>query len=86
MMISLTNVEHMHYLCSCVKEDANNALDAVINDNSLSFIHSLSRGIFSFSATIINVALLQYLQSFFNLPSLTIENSNKPSHASQSNQ
>jgi len=23
----------MHYLCSCVKEDVNNALDAVINDN-----------------------------------------------------
>jgi len=33
MMISLTNVEHMHYLYSCVKEDVNNALDAVINDN-----------------------------------------------------
>ena len=32
---NLTNFEHMHYLCSCVKEDASNALDhfAVINDN-----------------------------------------------------
>jgi len=32
---SLMNVERMHYLCSCVKGDANNALAhlAVTNDN-----------------------------------------------------
>ncbi|KYM98772.1 hypothetical protein ALC62_10500 [Cyphomyrmex costatus] len=69
---SLTNVERMHYLCSCVKGDASNVLDhlAVTNDNfGIAWNILVSR--YDNKRRLITT----HLQSLFNLPSLATETS-----------
>ncbi|EGI65451.1 hypothetical protein G5I_06042, partial [Acromyrmex echinatior] len=63
---SLTNVERMHYLCSCVKGDASNAFDhlAVTNDNfAIAWNILISR-----YENKRRLTLTIHLQSLFNLP------------------
>ena len=69
---SLTNVERMHYLCSCVKGDASNTLDhlAIANDNfTIAWNILVSR--YNNKRRLITI----HLQSLFNLLSLTTETS-----------